>query len=206
MAYPSDLVRTKDWGTETLTDSDLEGQLDLIITWVDAHADETTGHSHDGTANEGPNINLTSAVTGTLPLGNGGTGQTTIAGLLGLVYPVGCIYTNITGTNLGTELGFGTWTAFGAGRMLVGYDSGDTDFDTAEETGGAKTKTIAKANLPAESLTVTGAVTTSGGTTEPFFTQTGTGDATEETENMGSGTALDVVNPYIVVHFWKRTV
>ena len=69
MAYPTDLSRTKDWGTEVLTDADLEGQLDLIINWIDAFADETSGHKHDATTNEGPkilvsNLNLASAAAG----------------------------------------------------------------------------------------------------------------------------------------------
>jgi len=56
MAWSSDLVRTKNWSTEILTDADLEGQLDLIINWVMALANETTGHKHDATENEGPKI------------------------------------------------------------------------------------------------------------------------------------------------------
>ena len=56
VAYPTDLSRTKDWATEVLTDADLEGQLDLIINWIDAFADETSGHKHDATLNEGPKI------------------------------------------------------------------------------------------------------------------------------------------------------
>lgn len=76
MAWPSDLARTKDWGTEVLTDSDLEGQLDLIITWVDAAFDETTGHKHDATQNEGPkilvsNLNLTSGAQADIIYHNG---------------------------------------------------------------------------------------------------------------------------------------
>lgn len=57
---------------------------------------------------------------------------------LSALYPVGSIYTNATSsTNPGTLLGFGTWTAFGAGRVMVGFDSGNALFDTAEETGGS---------------------------------------------------------------------
>lgn len=56
MAFPSDLTRTKNWGTEILTDSDLEGQFDLIINWVMAALNSTTGHSHDGTSNQGPKV------------------------------------------------------------------------------------------------------------------------------------------------------
>jgi len=59
MAYPSDLSRTKDWGAEVLLDTDLEGQLDLVITWLMAAFNESTGHSHDGTENEAPQIDVT---------------------------------------------------------------------------------------------------------------------------------------------------
>lgn len=81
MAFPSDLVRTKNWGTETLTDSDLEGQFDLIINWVMAALDNTSGHDHSG-SNKGKAITLAasgSGVTGTLPIANGGTGLTSYA-------------------------------------------------------------------------------------------------------------------------------
>jgi hypothetical protein len=55
------------------------------------------------------------------------------------VYPVGSIYINATNsTNPGTLLGFGTWSAFGAGRVPVGFNASDPLFDTAEETGGSK--------------------------------------------------------------------
>lgn len=59
------------------------------------------------------------------------------------VYPVGAVYISVDSTNPSTLFG-GTWSAFGAGRVLVGIDSSDTDFDTAEETRGAKT--VAGAN------------------------------------------------------------
>lgn len=55
--------------------------------------------------------------------------------------PVGAIYITTVATNPSDAgvLGYGTWTAFGSGRVLIGVDAGDTDFDTVEETGGAKT-------------------------------------------------------------------
>jgi hypothetical protein len=62
---------------------------------------------------------------------------------LGALYPVGSVYINATNsTNPGTLLGFGTWSAFGAGRVPVGFDSGNALFDTAEETGGSADATI----------------------------------------------------------------
>jgi hypothetical protein len=57
-------------------------------------------------------------------------------------FPIGAVFIAVVSTDPATLLGYGTWSAFGAGRVLVGLDSGDTDFDTAEETGGAKTKAI----------------------------------------------------------------
>lgn len=54
-------------------------------------------------------------------------------------WPIGSVFISVVSTNPATLLGFGTWSAFGAGRVLVGLDSGDTNFDVAEETGGAKT-------------------------------------------------------------------
>lgn len=65
-----------------------------------------------------------------------------ILGGAGEAFPVGSVFISVVSTNPGTLLGYGTWSAFGAGRVLVGLDAGDTDFDVAEETGGAKTKAI----------------------------------------------------------------
>lgn len=65
-----------------------------------------------------------------------------VTAALQAVYPVGSIYVNASSsTNPASLLGFGTWEAFGAGRVLVGLNGSDADFDTAEETGGSKTST-----------------------------------------------------------------
>lgn len=53
-------------------------------------------------------------------------------------FPVGSIFTATVATDPATLLGYGTWSAFGAGRVMIGRNAGDADFDTAEETGGAK--------------------------------------------------------------------
>lgn len=56
--------------------------------------------------------------------------------------PVGGLHISVNSTNPATVLGYVTWSAFGTGRVLVGVDVGDTDFDTVEETGGSKTATF----------------------------------------------------------------
>jgi hypothetical protein len=83
----------------------------------------------------------TGTVAVTQSAGNNTTAIATTAfvqAAIALLYPVGSIYTNATvSTNPATLLGFGTWTAFGAGRVMVGFDAGNALFDTAEETGGS---------------------------------------------------------------------
>lgn len=206
MAWPSSSARTKNWGTEILTDADLEAQLDLLHTYNNDQLNATTGHGHTGGTNDGPKIDLTAGVQNTLPLANGGTGQTTLSGLLNLVYPVGSVYINVSdSTNPGTLLGFGTWAALGAGRMIVGYDSGDTNFDSAGETGGANTVTIGTTNLPASALTISGSTSNGSGNTCVQFTTNGGSLTTQNTSNLGSGNALTVLNKYVTCYTWKRT-
>lgn len=57
-----------------------------------------------------------------------------------LVYPVGSIYMTAsldTVAKVEAALG-GTWVKWGQGKVPVGVDTSDTDFDTVEETGGVK--------------------------------------------------------------------
>lgn len=54
-------------------------------------------------------------------------------------FQVGALYVSVSPTNPATTLGYGVWEAFGIGRVLVGVDVGDADFDTVMETGGSKT-------------------------------------------------------------------
>jgi hypothetical protein len=147
--------------------------------------------------------------------------QDLITAVKSALYPVGSIYTNSSvSTNPGTLLGFGTWTAFGAGRVMVGFDSGNSLFDTAEETGGS-------ADAILVSHTHTATVTDPGhlhSYTRPSSTQTlaaGTNSAlfTTIAANTGSAvTGISVSNstegssatnanyqPYITVYMWKRT-
>jgi hypothetical protein len=73
--------------------------------------------------------------------------------ILNVFYPVGTIYQSVSDVNPGTFMG-GTWTAWGAGKFIVGVDTGQTEFDTVEETGGAKKINLTSAQLPAHAHTI----------------------------------------------------
>jgi hypothetical protein len=147
----------------------------------------------------------------------------------GEAFPVGSVFLSVVATNPSTLLGYGTWAAFAAGRMLVGFNAADADFDTDEKTGGAKTVTLtaAQSGLPqhthiqdahthnflprsgttgAVSSIVTGTLDTSssmGGANQPHI-QT----ATAVNQNAGptnAAQAHDNMPPFITVHMWKRT-
>jgi microcystin-dependent protein len=66
----------------------------------------------------------------------------------GEAFPVGSVFIAVVSTNPATLLGYGTWAAFAAGRVLVGIDANDTDFDTVRETRGAKTHTLTSSEMP----------------------------------------------------------
>jgi len=74
---------------------------------------------------------------------------TAVATIGALLYPVGSLYLNATNrTNPSTLLGFGTWTAFGAGRVPVGKAAAGT-FSSIGATGGEETHILTLAESPA---------------------------------------------------------
>ncbi len=79
------------------------------------------------------------------------------------IYPVGAIYMSVNNTNPGTLFG-GTWVAWGSGKVPVGVNTSETEFNTVEKTGGAKTHTLTTQQMPSHghsvSITSSGTCTT----------------------------------------------
>lgn len=168
---------------------------------------------------------LPTGTTGvTQSYGNSSTALATTAfvqAALQVLHPVGSIYMNATdNTNPGTLLGFGTWVAFGAGRVPVGFNASNPLFDSAEETGGS-----------ADAITVSHTHTAS--VTDPGHNHTYTryasllvqdggstacwvGESTQNTSTASTGISVSNsttgssgtnanYQPYITVFMWKRT-
>ena len=109
-------------GTSTLTTVDINGGA------IDG---ATIGASSASTVAATTLTATTVTATGNINT-TGGQLQLNGTNFFDKIYPVGSIYINATNsTNPGTLLGFGTWAAFGAGKVPVGIDSSDSDFDTA---------------------------------------------------------------------------
>ena len=162
-----------------------------------------------------------------LKVSKGGTGVGTMANLAievgKLLYPVGSLYYNSSvTTNPATLLGFGTWTAFGAGRVPVGYNASNALFDSLEETGGSADAIVVSHTHTATSTvtdaghTHTGTVgssgsgATGGGISVPINNTsigTSTTGITVATTNASTGSSGTNANyqPYITVAIWKRT-
>ena len=85
----------------------------------------------EGTANLKGAVNVSSKTN--LKLGG--------VSLIDMFYPVGSIYMSTSSTNPSSFMG-GTWVAWGSGRVPVGVDTNDTDFNTAGKTGGEKTQEL----------------------------------------------------------------
>jgi hypothetical protein len=189
-----------------------------------------------------PSATLSSpTMTGTpiAPTASPGTNTTQIATTafvttgLQAAYPVGSIYLGTLSTNPNTLFGFGTWVAFGSGRMLISQDA----TYPAGTTGGAATTTLITANLPAHNHSATTTITdpghnhsttwsdindfNSGGNPpgaeaapddiQGTFSITSNNNTTGITAsttigNTGSGTAATTISPYIAVYMWNRTV
>ena len=117
---------------------------------------------------------------------------------------------SVVNTNPSTYLG-GTWVAWGSGRVPVGVDTNQTEFDTVEETGGSKTHTLTVAQLPGHTHDVPSKQTAGNvsATEGERANAGGTGSwasYNNKTSSTGSGEAHNNLQPYITCYMFKRTV
>lgn len=178
----------------------------------------------------------TSAATVTSTVASGATGttqaygtnNTTIAttafvqAALAAVYPVGSIYCNASSsTNPATLLGFGTWTALAAGRVLLGAGGGYTAGDTggsADAIVVSHTHSVTDPGHTHTTATRSAADGTSGSKTY-MAGVAGSDSATDTTQSSSIASATTGISvasagssgtganlpPYLVVYMWQRT-
>ena len=123
--------------------------------------------------------------------------------VIDIIYPIGSIiYNDDDNFNPNTNFG-GTWELI-KGKMIIGYDDTDSDFNTLGKTGGNKTHTQTLAELAPhvhgiDANTNENAASGSGRwpwvnyESEHFYTN-----------SAGGGQPMDIMNPYYVANIWRR--
>jgi hypothetical protein len=162
----------------------------------------------------------------TAPTASAGTNTTQLAttsfvtAALATIYPIGSIYSSTSSTNPNTLFGFGTWVAYGAGRVLIGQSG--AGLYIAGNTGGS-----ADAIVVSHTHTATSTVTDPGhihGVARGLGATGTGGDALlNGTVGVNSGSAVTGITvattiasagssgtnanlqPYVVVYMWNRT-
>ena len=127
--------------------------------------------------------------------------------ILDMVYPVGAIYMSVNSTSPATLFG-GTWVAWGTGRVPVGVDTSQTEFDTVEETGGEKTHTLTVNEIPSHNHKLglsAGGNETGYGLNYEYSNNWRYYQGTDIIESTGGGQAHNNLQPYITCYMWKRT-
>lgn len=120
-------------------------------------------------------------------------------------YPVGKIVMFYDNNDHSDYLGF-TWQRCMTGKVPVGIDANDDDFNLIGKTGGEKTHTLTIQEMPSHNHSVNSRATTFA-RTGSFNPQQGNGDRTWEpltVNNTGGDQAHNNLQPYEVVSYWRR--
>jgi len=229
-------------GTQTLTNKSIDSDNNTITNIVNADIKSSAGLEFSKMENLTASRALVSdsngdvsvsAVTATeLGYLDGVTSaiQTQLNNITDIVHPIGSIFQTVhnyaDSAAVVAAIGGTTWVRFGEGKVMVGYDASDTDFDTSEETGGAKTHTLTEAELPAHRhfLFRNVGVGNIGDTTASLSAAHFYADGSQSyrirkssatnaflepditlSGQTGSGSAHNNLQPYVVVYMWKRT-
>lgn len=141
-----------------------------------------------------------------------------IADLYDAIFPIGQIIIKGDDADYSNWLGF-TWERTAVGKVLVGYDNKDTDFNTIGKTGGEKEHKLTLDEMPAHSHKLNGNtnVVFDENSIYPYLLASAkrgyaNGDSVtfggdysiNDTTTKGGGQAHNNIQPYQVVAYWKR--
>lgn len=129
--------------------------------------------------------------------------------LIDFFIPVGTIIQSEDDTfNPNTKYTGTTWVQI-KGKMIIGRDTDDTDFQTSGLTGGSKTHTQTIQEMPSHTHGADAAlwIQANGyGTVNPGASaQANRANIYNSLDKTGGGQAMDIMNPYEVANIWKRT-
>lgn len=140
------------------------------------------------------------------------------------IYPVGSIYMSVKSTSPATLFG-GTWVRWGNGRVPVGVDTTQKEFNSVEKIGGEKTHRLTEDEMPAHQHfadnnngeeKLTGNIGNMGFSassdegasycyTLDWGYRSSRTDTGIKTAAAGGGDPHNNLQPYITCYMWKRT-
>ena len=126
-----------------------------------------------------------------------------------LMHPVGSIYMTTVETNPKDIFGFGTWELWGKGKVPVGVDTTQTEFNKVEKIGGEKTHTLTSQEMPSHQHPINvkqeagnpmagSEMAVAGGNGE-------WGTNSLNTQTFGGNQPHNNLQPYITCYMFKRT-
>lgn len=132
--------------------------------------------------------------------------QNNIEQAINSIYPVGSIIIRDDAEDMSKFLGF-TWEKVFAGRVLVGFDTSQTEFNTIGKTGGEKTHTLTIDEMPKHKHTVSGRTGSDSWEIGDIAMRAAGSNppGKADTNEQGQGLAHNNLQPYQVVAYWKRT-
>lgn len=124
--------------------------------------------------------------------------------LLSEAFPVNKVEVFFDAEDHSNFLGF-NWEMISQGKMPIGLNTSDTDFNLIGKTGGEKMHTLTVDEIPSHQHRMA-SYTGSGSTNDGYNAYVGNGvyRAGLYTNNTGGGEPHNNMPPYIVMAFWKR--
>lgn len=132
--------------------------------------------------------------------------------LIDIMYPIGSIMEFDRTVNPNESIG-GIWEKFGNGRVTVGVDTSQTEFNSVKKTGGSNTHLLSTEEMPSHSHAVymrtsgseaTGYGLTKSGSFSDRILVTG-GQQAITVYSSGGSKVHNNLQPYITVYRWVRT-
>lgn len=119
-----------------------------------------------------------------------------------LIFPIGSIIYNSNEDFDPNTIYGGTWEKI-KGKMIIGFDESDSDFNTLKNTGGNKThtQTVNEMAKHTHILSKGGAV---GGDGSGLAYSGTTASNSAGVKEAGGGKPMDIMNPYFVANIWHR--
>lgn len=111
---------------------------------------------------------------------------------------------DVIGTTYGTGDGSTTFNVPNLkGKVLVGYNSSETEFNTLGKTGGEKKHTLTTDEIPSHSHMMKGNSNPDSGSTAPAMLYKYTNDTLYNitSQNTGGGKAHNILQPYITLNY-----